>query len=121
MSQSILVVDDEPMARQLLQLMLRNPEYVVDEAKDGYEALEKVQTFKPDLLIMDVMMPGLDGFSVCRQLRAQPETADVPIILLSAKTHPSAVREGLDAGATKYMFKPTVRIELLEQVALLLP
>ena len=121
MSYSILVVDDEPMARQLLHLMLRDPQYEVSEAIDGYDAIEKVEKEKPDLVIMDVMMPGIDGYAVCRHLRTQDELADLPIILLSAKTHPSAINEGYEAGATKYLFKPTLRSELLEEIARFLP
>ena len=116
MSWSILVVDDEPMARQLLQLMLRNPKFTIREAGNGQEALQKVAQERPDLIILDVMMPVLDGFATCRALRSEAETAALPVILLSAKTHPSAVQEGLDAGANKYLFKPTTRAELLTNI-----
>lgn len=121
MNLSILVVDDEPMTRDLLRLMLGRVGFEVIEAGDGLEALERVEEHRPDVMILDVMMPKLDGYGVCERLRAQKETADLPIIMLSAKTHLTAVEEGLRAGATRYLSKPISRTDLLQNLSEVLP
>ncbi len=105
-SKSVLIVDDEQMARTLLRLMLVRAGFQVREAVDGYDALEKLQKNIPDLIILDVMMPGLDGFSVCLSVRNEPNTADIPVIMLSAKSDMGSVNQGIQAGATKYLTKP---------------
>jgi len=112
----ILVVDDEPMARDLVRLMLQRAGFEVFEAVDGHDALEKVKERLPDLIILDVMMPGLDGFAVCRSIREDGATANVPIIMLSARTHPDSVQEGLDAGANKYLSKLISRADLVQNI-----
>lgn len=116
LSQSVLVVDDEPMARTLLRLMLVRAGFDVSEAEDGYDALEKIKEEMPDLVILDVMMPGLDGFSVCRAVRESAPTAHLPVIMLSAKTDMDSVNRGLRAGANKYLTKPISPDELARQV-----
>ena len=116
MSWSVLVVDDEPMARTLLRLMLVRAGFEVHEAEDGYDALEKVQRHLPAVIILDVMMPGLDGFAVCERLRASNDTAHVPVIMLSAKIDLDSVNRGLRAGATKYLTKPVSPEELTRNV-----
>lgn len=120
MTWSVLVVDDEPMTRTLLQLMLAPADYEVFEAGDGFEALEKIEQHKPDIMVLDVMMPNMDGFTLCRILREQEATAKTPIILLSAKTTPEAIQEGLLAGANRYLTKPVARKDLLVSLAELL-
>jgi len=117
---SVLVVDDEPMTRTLLQLMLAPADYEVYEAGDGFEALEKIEQQKPDIMILDVMMPNMDGLMLCRILREREDTVNTPIILLSAKTTPDAIQEGLIAGANRYLTKPVSRKDLLESLAELL-
>lgn len=116
MTHSVLVVDDEPMARTLLRLMLVRAGFEVLEAADGPEALTKVKEQIPDIMILDVMMPGLDGFAVCEALRKEEETADLPIIMLSAKTDSVSVRKGLRAGASQYLTKPISQEELTRSV-----
>lgn len=116
MTHSVLVVDDEPMARTLLRLMLVRAGFEVLEAADGPEALTKVKEQLPDLMILDVMMPGIDGFAVCEALRQEEDTSDLPIIMLSAKTDSSSVRKGLRVGATKYLTKPISQEELTRSV-----
>lgn len=116
MSKSVLVVDDEEMTRDLLRLMLKGTGFKIDEAEDGYSALEKIAAQKPDIVILDVMMPGMDGLTVCRTLRSQPQTIDLPVIMLSAKTTPTAIQDGLDAGANKYLTKPVGFKELLNNI-----
>jgi DNA-binding response OmpR family regulator len=106
LNKSILIVDDEPMARNLLRLMLKETGFVILEAEDGYDALEKAKANRPTLMILDVMMPGLDGLAVCRSLRADSELSDLPIVMLSARTAQKSIQDGLDAGADKYLTKP---------------
>lgn len=116
MKPSILIVDDEPMTRNLLRLMLERAGFKILEAEDGLQALEVVAAENPDLLILDVMMPNMDGITVCETLRAEAETAVLPVILLSAKTNPEAVRLGMQAGADRYLSKPISREELIRNV-----
>ncbi|MBK8900888.1 MAG: response regulator [Anaerolineaceae bacterium] len=116
MNPSILIVDDEPMTRNLLRLMLERAGFKILEAEDGLKALDVVAEHSPDLLILDVMMPNMDGITVCETLRAEAETADLPVILLSARSNPEAVRLGMQAGANRYLSKPISREELVRQV-----
>jgi two-component system response regulator ResD len=116
LTQSVLIVDDEPMARTLLRLMLVRAGFNVSEAEDGFDALEKVQINQPDIILLDVMMPGMDGFSVCEALRQRKETATLPIIMLSAKTDLDSINKGLRVGATKYLTKPISPEELNRHV-----
>jgi CheY-like chemotaxis protein len=115
-SWSVLIVDDEPMTRNLLRMMLSYAGYQIYEAEDGLDALEKVEKHAPDVVILDVMMPNMDGIDVCKHFRQNEATAELPIIMLSAYTQPSAVEAGLAAGANKYLTKPISRQTLLEHV-----
>ena len=116
MSWSVLIVDDEPVTQDLLRLMLEPAGFRVTEAEDGLEALQKVQESKPDIMILDVMMPNMDGITVCKKIRSNAETADLPIVMLSGKTHLNAVEEGLQAGANRYLAKPMSRAELIQNL-----
>lgn len=116
MSKSVLVVDDEKMTRDLLRLMLKGTGFKIFEAEDGFVALEQIAAHMPDIMILDVMMPGLDGLAVCQKIRSEPETADLPVIMLSAKTTPTAIQDGLDAGANRYLTKPVGFKELLNNI-----
>lgn len=116
MSRSILLVDDEPQTRDLLRLMLKRDGYEVYDAEDGFDALQKVESLQPDLVLLDVMMPDIDGIAVCEQIRANKTTADIPVVMLSARTHDEAVRRGIAAGATRYLAKPIGRESLLKHV-----
>ena len=116
MSYSVLVVDDEPMARTLLRLMLVRAGFEVLEAEDGQQALDKIETAVPHLIILDVMMPGMDGFAVCEALRNRDDTEELPVIMLSAKTDMESVNRGLAAGATKYLTKPISPEDLTREV-----
>ncbi len=115
-TQSVLIVDDEPMARTLLRLMLVRSGYEVIEAEDGYDALRKVQESAPDLVILDVMMPGISGIEVCSSIRNELNLLDLPIILLSAKSDISSVRGGIDVGADKFLVKPVSPEDLTQHV-----
>ena len=116
MSRTILVVDDEPNARSLLRLILVSAGFEVLVAQDGYEALNEVENKIPDAMILDIMMPGIDGFEVCKRLRSNEKTATLPIIMLSARADPESVNKGLRVGATKYLTKPVTPEMLTRQV-----
>lgn len=116
MSRSILVVDDEPMTRNLLRLMLEPAGYCVAGAEDGQEALQMVKDIHPDIMILDVMMPLLDGISVCKLIRDDADVGHTPIIMLSGKVHREAIQEGLAAGANRYLAKPMSRTSLLQEL-----
>ncbi len=112
----VLVVDDEKMTRELLGLMLTPAGFEVFFAEDGVDALEKLAERKADVVVLDVMMPRMDGVVTCQNIRSNPETADIPVIMLSAKTHGTAVAEGLAAGANQYLTKPIARKLLIETI-----
>jgi DNA-binding response OmpR family regulator len=116
LTRSILLVDDEPQTRDLLRLMLKRDGYDVFEAENGYEALEKVKSIVPDLVLLDVMMPDIDGLTVCRRIRKDDALAAIPVVMLSARTHLEAVEKGILAGATRYLTKPIGRKELLQHI-----
>ncbi len=120
MTSIVLVVDDEDMTRKLLRLMLERDGFTILEAEDGQQALEVIAESKPDIVILDVMMPNMDGFTTCQELRSQPETAELPIILLSARSQTEAVRAGLESGADRYMTKPISKPELVQTITDLL-
>lgn len=113
MGYKILVADDEAEIRDLLRLYLEKDGYEVLEAVDGIEALEKVKKEKPDLLILDIMMPGLDGYRVLRNLR---ENSNIPVIMLSAKDTNTDKILGLDLGADDYITKPFEPLEAMARV-----
>ena len=112
----ILVVDDEDETRLMLRILLELKGFRVEEAVDGLDALKKVHEVNPEVMILDVMMPNMDGLTVCRRLRSQPATETLPVIMLSGKTHLSADVEGLAAGANAYMSKPADVKKLVETV-----
>lgn len=109
------------MTRSLLRMMLQREDYRIYEASDGIEALTAVRRHHPDIILLDVMMPNMDGITVCQHLRQDNETANMSIILFSAKTDSRAVQEGLQAGANRYLTKPVSRDLLLQSIQELLP
>ncbi len=113
MANTILVVDDEKNIVQLSRLYLRNEGYRVEEAFDGKEALEKGRAVSPDLIILDLMMPEMDGLSVCREVR---KTSNVPIIILTARDDDVDKIVGLEVGADDYVTKPFNPRELVARV-----
>ena len=112
----ILVVDDEEEIRRVMRLTLTIAGYEVREAEDGNKALESLQKNPPDLILLDVLMPGMDGFEVCRRVRADSATAHIPILILSARTDTQSQEEGFRAGATKYLTKPISPPQLLHYI-----
>ena len=110
----ILVVDDQPINIKLLQRKLERQDMDVSVAYSGRECLDIVETVKPQLILLDIMMPEIDGIETCQQLKANPETEAIPIIFITAKASKEGKLEGLDAGAVDYITKP---IDLDETIA----
>jgi len=115
----ILVVDDEPMNVDLLEAHLCM-DYDVVTASSGEEAIEKVKTRKPDLILLDIMMPGMDGYEVSKQLKSDPDTQFIPIILVTALSEVSDRIKGSDAGSDEFLTKPVNKDELMSRVKALL-
>jgi diguanylate cyclase (GGDEF)-like protein len=116
MAESILVVDDDPDIARFVEVNLRSAGYDVSVAGDGQEALDRAADLRPDLVLLDVMMPRLDGFEVAQRLRKNPQTANTSIIMLTAKALSSDKVTGLQSGADDYIIKPFDPIELLARV-----
>ncbi|HJS25717.1 MAG TPA: response regulator [Actinomycetota bacterium] len=116
MPESILVVDDDPDIARFVEVNLRSAGYEVSVASDGEEALQKAGLLRPDLVLLDVMMPRIDGFEVAHRLRRNPQTANTSIIMLTAKALATDKVLGLTAGADDYIIKPFDPIELLARV-----
>ncbi len=116
MPETILVVDDDPDIARFVEVNLRSAGYEVSVAGDGEEALERASEIRPDLVLLDVMMPRLDGFEVAQRLRKNPQTANTSIIMLTAKALSSDKVTGLQSGADDYIIKPFDPIELLARV-----
>jgi two-component system alkaline phosphatase synthesis response regulator PhoP len=120
MDAKILIVDDDPFLLRLVEYLLGKEGYEIVTATEGEEALKKVETEKPDLVILDVMLPGIDGLEVCRRLRSQPETAALPVVMLSARSSVSDRIAGLEAGTNEYLGKPSDARQVVACVADLL-
>ena len=112
----ILVVDDTLQNIQVLGTILRDKGYQVLVAQDGLQALKAVETSLPDLILLDVMMPGLDGFETCKRLKAAERTRSIPVIFLTAMTEGEDVVKGFTLGAVDYVTKPFSAVELLARV-----
>ena len=113
---TILVVDDEEPIQELLRFNLEKEGYVVCGATDGQEALKRVASDQPDLIVLDLMLPGMDGLEVCRRLRSNPKFQQIPIIMLTAKGEEIDTVLGLELGADDYMTKPFSPRELLARI-----
>ena len=120
MAWRVLVVDDDPVIQNLLRVNFEMEGYEVFVAGDGVEGLDHVRSDDPHVVVCDVMMPRMDGLTVTRQLKADPATANIPILLLSAKAQVADVRAGEEAGADDYVTKPFDPLDLLERVAALI-
>ena len=120
MAKRILVVEDNPSAKRLICYTLEQEGYQVLNASNGVEGLRMAREEKPDLLVLDVMLPGLDGFELCHRLRTDPQTARLPILMLSAKAQDADISVGLRLGADDYLTKPADPAEIVKRVAKLL-
>jgi DNA-binding response OmpR family regulator len=112
----VLAVDDQPQIVRLIQVNLQKAAFEVIPAYDGEEALEKLREHRPDLVILDVIMPKRDGFDVLRTIKADPETAHIPVVMLTVKAQDADIFEGLKEGAELYLPKPFHPNELVTLV-----
>ncbi|RME88139.1 MAG: response regulator [Anaerolineae bacterium] len=112
----ILIAEDERDIRDLVAFTLRFAGYQVVAAANGEEALELTRDEAPDLVLLDVRMPRMTGYDVCRAIKSDPQLKDIPVVFLSAKGQESEIRAGLDAGAEEYLLKPFAPDELTERV-----
>lgn len=120
MAKKILIVDDEPNILLSLEFLMRREGHAVITASDGQQALDQLSEDRPDLMILDVMMPRKNGFEVCGEVRADPAFADMPILMLSAKGREAEMKKGLSLGADAYITKPFSTHDLVEKVSELL-
>lgn len=109
----ILAVDDEPSIRRLVEVNLQRAGYAITTAPDGQAALDQIARERPDMVLLDVMMPRMDGFELLRRLKADPATAGIPVLMLTAKAQDADVFRGLQSGADFYLTKPFNPKELL--------
>ena len=112
----ILVVDDEPQGAELLEAYLAGTEYDVEIASDGEEAIRKVREFKPDLVLLDVMMPKISGFEVCKKLKGNPSTSSIMILMVTALNELGDIERAVQAGTDDFLSKPVNKAELLKRV-----
>ena len=113
---SILVVDDQPAVRRLLRALLEMAGFEVTEAEDGAWALEAVRTQQPDLVVLDIMMPRVDGWKVLTEIREDPDLTELPVIVLTAKGQPRDRLRGWEVGCDAYIPKPFDPPECLDEV-----
>jgi len=116
----IVIADDNPQNVELLEAYLADVDCDLQTARDGEETIEVVAEFKPDLLLLDVMMPRLSGFEVCRKLRSNPETKDLLILMVTALNEAADFERGVQAGTDDFLTKPVNKVELLCRIRSLL-
>ena len=112
----ILVVDDDTRLTDLLQLVFESKGFGVTIANNGMQALESLETELPEAILLDLMMPDMSGLEVCQQIRANPRTSNIPIVVLTAKPGMTSKRELLEAGATNYLVKPVPLNDLFHHI-----
>ena len=116
MALKILVVDDEPDTLEVLRAILEHADYEVTTAKNGLQALESVAAHKPDLIMLDQMMPEMDGFEALRRLKSNDATKHIPVVILSARDKPDDLQQGWKSGTDLYLVKPVTGNELTDYV-----
>jgi two-component system, OmpR family, alkaline phosphatase synthesis response regulator PhoP len=116
----ILIVEDDPSSRRLLEYILKKADYEVISASNGLQGLRKARDEKPDMVILDIMLPGIDGYEVCDRLRSEEETANLPIMMLSSKVREIDKETGLKIGADDYLSKPAPPSVILQKVKAIL-
>lgn len=116
MSKKVLIVDDEPNILMSVEFLMRREGYEVATVADGQEAIDLLGEFRPDLMILDVMMPRKNGFEVCAEVRADPRLSAMPILMLTAKGREAEMKKGLSLGADAYITKPFSTHELVLKV-----
>ena len=116
----VLIADDNPQGVELLEAYLGDSEYEIQTAADGEETLRRVNQWRPDLILLDIMMPKISGFEVCKRLRADPATRDTAVLMITALDQPSDVERAVEAGTDDFLTKPINKSELLLRVRSLL-
>lgn len=116
----VLIVEDDPQSAELVQAYLEAVECEVGFAVNGVEAIEKVNASPPDIILLDVMMPKMSGFEVCKRLKGNPDTKDIPIIIVTALNEMGDIERGIDCGADDFLSKPINKLELITRVKSLL-
>lgn len=116
MADKLLIVDDEPSIVVSLEFLLRQAGYDYQVARDADEALRQINTYRPDLVLLDVMLPGKNGYEICQYIRQTPEIQDTKVILLTAKGRPSDMEKGIAVGANAYVTKPFAIKDLMQKV-----
>lgn len=112
----VLIVEDEPHILLSLEVLLERAGYAATSAKDGEEGLRLIRQLRPDVVLLDVMMPKRNGYEVCRAVKSDPELRAIPVIMLSAKGQEVEILKGLDLGAAAYVTKPFGNVEVLEAI-----
>jgi DNA-binding response OmpR family regulator len=112
----ILIIDDSRTAQMMTSMLLSRGAYAVSTAADGEEGVRKALADPPDLILLDVVMPKMDGFETCRRLRLEPATRGVPIIMMTTRGELTSVEQGYASGCTDYITKPVNNVELLAKV-----
>jgi DNA-binding response OmpR family regulator len=121
MAPRIILVDDDPGMLQLTELMLKRTGYVVHQAESAYQALNLVNSVIPDLFILDVNMPEMNGIELCAAIRQHHAVKNVPVLMLSAQADASLIKQSMQAGANRYLNKPVSRQKLIENIQAMLP
>ncbi len=117
MGHRVLAVDDDPVIQRLLEVNLEMEGYEVQLASDGLQAVEAARSFRPHVILLDVMMPNMDGWEACATIKQDPELADIPVVFLSARAQDADIERGTELGAAAYITKPFDPIDLLDLVA----
>jgi len=112
----ILIAEDNPEGLELLEAYLDGADYDIDTARDGEETLRKVQSFQPDLILLDVMMPKISGFEVCKRVKAKPETRDIIIHMITALDQHHDIDRAVEVGTNDFLTKPINKTELLLRI-----
>lgn len=112
----ILVVDDDPYILMSLEFLMKKNGYQVMVARNGTEAMDAVNSIRPDLVLLDIMMPDVDGYSICKYIKSKKELRDIQVIFVSAKTKDADIQKGLQLGAALYISKPFSTRDLMKQV-----
>lgn len=116
MKKRVLIVEDTKTIVMVEKMMLAGQGYEIKTAENGAKGLEMAKTVAPNLILLDVMMPEMDGIEMCRRLRQQEETAEIPVIMVTTRGEPEQVEEAFLAGCTDYITKPIDKLELIEKV-----
>src|SRR5713101_10067350 len=112
----VLIADDNPQGVELLEAYLSSTDCEIETASDGEETLRKVKQWHPDLILLDIMMPKISGFEVCKRLRADPATHDIAVLMITALDQPSDIERAVEAGTDDFLTKPINKTELLLRV-----